>query len=508
VHVERAPRLERAPSLAAPTDDVRALLRVLGRLRWRLGLERTLVFALRGLMLAAGTLIGLSVVAWLTRLDLPLEVSALPLAAALLLAVVRWPSTRQAADQADHRLRLAERLGTAVELTTTQPHPAGRFDRLQVRDALATARATPIGLLTLDTRLHREALLAALLVAGALGSRLLVDVPRPQLPGAEDTPSLSDAPPADVDRSLPDEALDGLSPLPSSDRLPAPSLPATSDPNLAAQVQQGQAEREALDQLSNALGQVSASQAAAEAIQRGDYAGASSELNHLGDNADQLSDAAKQQLAQALQAAANANSGDRQLADRERQAAQAFSRGAYAEQRQALQQLGQQLERSGARSVPADQLAREVGQLQQQQGQGQNQGQGNAQGQSGASQGSAGSAQSGQAASAAAGGKDAGGSGNGQQGAPGVGTGAGGDPLGDPNPRLSTAGQRVDVPTKLGQGPGVRPPTGNEDQAAANPSAGPRNVAENALPQQTGQVAPEQNLVPGEQRPVVRGYFR
>ena len=29
-----------------------------------------------------------------------------------------------------------------------------------------------------------------------------------------------------------------------------------------------------------------------------------------------------------------------------------------------------------------------------------------------------------------------------------------------------------------------------------------------AQAQQTGQVAPEQNLVPGEQRPVVRGYFR
>ena len=499
--------VERATRLAAPADDVRALLRVLGRLRWRLGLERTLVFAVRGLTLGAAVLIVLSCLAWLTRLDLPLGLAILPVAAALLVAIVRWPSTRQAADQADHRLHLAERLGTAVELMR-QPHLAGRFDRLQVRDALASAHATPVGWLALDRRLRRDALLAALLVVLALGSRLLVDLPRPQLPGFEDAPSTSDAPPVDADRSLPDEALDALSPLPSSDQLPAPSLPATNDPNLAAQVQQGQAEREALDQLSNALGQISAGQAAAEAIQRGDYAGASAELSHLGDNADQLSDAAKQQLAQALQAAANANSGDRQLATAERQAAQAFSRGAYAEQRQALQQLGQQLERSGARSVPADQLAREVGQLQQQQqGQGQSQGQGTAQGQSGTSQGAAGRAQGGQAASATAGGQDAGGSGNGQQGGPGVGTGAGGDPLGDPNPRLATAGQRVDVPTKLGQGPGVRPPTGNEDQSAANPSSGPRSVAENALPQQTGQVAPEQNLVPGEQRPVVRGYF-
>ena len=34
------------------------------------------------------------------------------------------------------------------------------------------------------------------------------------------------------------------------------------------------------------------------------------------------------------------------------------------------------------------------------------------------------------------------------------------------------------------------------------------SVSELAQAQQTGQVAPEQNLVPGEQRPVVRGYFR
>jgi hypothetical protein len=64
------------------------------------------------------------------------------------------------------------------------------------------------------------------------------------------------------------------------------------------------------------------------------------------------------------------------------------------------------------------------------------------------------------------------------------------------------------VPTRLGSGPGVRPSDGTEDQVGADPSVGGRTVAELARAQQTGQVAPEQNLVPGEQRPVVRGYFR
>ena len=56
---------------------------------------------------------------------------------------------------------------------------------------------------------------------------------------------------------------------------------------------------------------------------------------------------------------------------------------------------------------------------------------------------------------------------------------------------------------------GVRPPDGTEDQTGTNPSVGSRSVSELAqAAQQTGQVAPEPNLVPGEQRPVVRGYFR
>ena len=74
--------------------------------------------------------------------------------------------------------------------------------------------------------------------------------------------------------------------------------------------------------------------------------------------------------------------------------------------------------------------------------------------------------------------------------------------------RLDAAGQTVQVPTKLGTGPGVRPTDGTEDQIGNDPNNAPRNVSELVQAQQTGQVAPEQNLVPGEQRPVVRGYFR
>ena len=89
-----------------------------------------------------------------------------------------------------------------------------------------------------------------------------------------------------------------------------------------------------------------------------------------------------------------------------------------------------------------------------------------------------------------------------------MGTGTDPDVLGGQPSRLDTAGQRVEVPTKLGPGPGVRPPDGTEDQTGTDPTLPARRVSELVQSQQTGQIAPEQNLVPGEQRPIVRGYFR
>jgi hypothetical protein len=284
-----------------------------------------------------------------------------------------------------------------------------------------------------------------------------------------------------------------------------------AEPDLAPRVQQALVEREALDRLAEALSQVSAGQAAAEAIERGDFSEARNQLATLGEEADQLSDAAKRRLSQALQSTANATTGDRQLAERERQAAQALSRSNYGEQRQALRQLGEQIERSGARSLSQGQLARDSGRLQQQQQQpsttGSSQSQSRAQSQAAAAQAGAGQAQQAagqQATDAASGGA---GSDAGEQGGPGAGSGVT-DPLGDANGSLGNVGERVEVPTKLGAGPGQRPPDGTEDEVGANPGMGARSVAEATRAQQTGQVAPEQNLVPGEQRPVVRGYFR
>src|SRR5207248_6426379 len=90
--------------------------------------------------------------------------AASPLLAALLLAVLRWPSARQAALTADTRLGLEERLGTAVELAgrlRSRTAGGGRFDHLQVREAVARARTAPYAGLVVDLNTRREMLLAA-----------------------------------------------------------------------------------------------------------------------------------------------------------------------------------------------------------------------------------------------------------------------------------------------------------------------------------------------------------
>ena len=321
---------ERAERLTTFQDDVGDLVRVVGRLRWRLGLERILVFGMRGLIASALAFIVLLVAAWLMPIanwaDMA-GIAAVPLLAGLALAVVHWPSDRQAALAADRRLALEERLGTAVELAGRSSDDAGhRFDRMQVRDAVARARTAPDVWLTLDGQLRREALLAFGLCILAVGSLVLPGLPRPSLLVADKIAVVSDVVPSAADASARTEP--AMAELNFVDAQPIQPV----DAGLGARVQQEQAERAALDSLAQAVGRISAGQGAANAIERGDFNAARDLLANLGDEADQLSDAAKQQLSRALQQAANATAtSDKQLADRERQAAQALSRPSYAE---------------------------------------------------------------------------------------------------------------------------------------------------------------------------------
>jgi hypothetical protein len=442
-------------------------------------------------------------VSWLSDRRLGDEarwLAALPLIAALALAVARWPSDAHVAQVADRRLLLNERLGTAVDLSSRlrqSPARVGRFDQLQLRDAIDRAEATPLGWLAVDRNSRRELVLVSALLVLAAGSLLL---PRLQRPGFLTTPTRAAgqlgelAPGTDMEtRAVPD-AIDSTG---SAAAVPVQSSPPDTD--LASRVQQQLAERDAFDKLAHALGQLSAGQPAADAIQRGDFSAARQQLTTLGEEADQLSEAAKRQLARDLQQAADATAAtDRQLAERERQAAAALSRNNYVEQRQALSNLADQVDRSGARTAPADQLARDIGRLQQQS---------NRPGppSSSAADGAQSAAQQPQPAAGA--GALARGDANGPPG-PGTGTGPGQDGADDKPARLDSAGQNVAVPARLSAGPGVRTPDGTEDQLGSDPTASASSVSELVQAQRTGQVAAEQNLVPGEQRSLVRGYFR
>jgi hypothetical protein len=427
--------------------------------------------------------------------------------ATLAVAIQRWPGHKQAALAADRQLVLEERLATAVELVLTRP--LGRFDALQIRDALLQARATrQTAWLMLDRRARIEALAGVGVIALAVASYVLA----PSLPRPLATPELAPEATAVV---APDDLLQQALPLDSllaeQTSQPAQSAqPAQPDANLANRVQQEQAEQASLNQLAQALSSVSAGQSAANDIQQGDFGDAHDELQNLGDQADQLSAAAKKQLANALQQAAMATAqSDRQLANTEHQAAQALSKSTYTDQRQALRALADQVQRSGTQSVPQDQLARDVGQLQQQSAAGLDQSAATQQASQQAAQlGTEDPGQTDQRQAARATSAGLSSAGTGEQGGPGMGTGTSQDLFGNPSSKLDTSGQSVQVPTKLGNGPGVRPADGITDQSVADPSLNGQSVSQRPQAQQTGQVLPETNLVPGEQRPVVRGYFR
>jgi hypothetical protein len=513
VHVEQLERRLPSPRLPQEGD----LLRLLRRWRWQLGLERLAMAAVRGALASSLALIALSFAIWFSQTEAEIDpallwLSAAPLLAALVLSALRWPSRYLTAVTVDRRLGLEERLATALE--QTQHGSRGRFAALQLRDAVVHAQSTRSTRLALDARARNEALLLipALLLAAA-AFVLVPRLPRPvpaTPPEAEAIAELSAPADEQAQRAFPlDTPDDAAAASPGRAQTAAPPA------DLAARVQQEQAERSALDKLAQALGNVSAGQPAATAIQQSDFNAARDQLQSLADDADQLSDAAKQQLARDLkQAAAATAQSDRALASSEQQASQALARSNYADQRQALRALADQVQRSGGRSVPADQLERDLGQLQQQTSTASQPGAASSRGQTGPGQQGAG--QSAQAAGnqgaadqgSAASGTGQSGAGAGQQAGAGVGTGSDPDLYSSEPSRLETSGQKVEVPTRLGSGPGARPADGTEDQQVPDSTLSGRTTSELGQSQQTGQIAPEQNLVPGEQRSVVRGYFR
>lgn len=498
-------------------------------MRWQLGTElllRLLLYAVgAGLVAAALTRSLASALA----LDVPIAITVgallLPLIAALAITAICWPSAMQAARAVDRRFGLHERLSTALEL---MQHPESlrraRLAWLQVRDAAQAAAEVSRHWPPLVDRVRREILIslgsallaAALLLLPRLGlGELAALLPwsHPAQPELAQTGMV--APELDVMEQpvgmLPESQMGELH---------------TIDPAAAQAAEHAAAQRRALDRLAQALREVSVGQAAAQAIQQGNYQAAASELAQLGENADQLSPEAKERLAAALQEAArDPSSQGSRLAELEQRAAEALAGSDYEAQRRALEELAQEVARLGpsataAAGDPPDELSEQLptsGGTESSGNPGSMEGASGAGGErwqdgratAGGTEGGSGTGSSGQADSTI--GPQPGGIKQGQQAGGEQADGGGERPamnLDHTTPRLETSGTPVEVPAQLTLGSGESLPAGEHAQpalsvnspvAAAAGTGGDTPVV-TPLP-------PEQNLVPGDRRRLIQEYF-
>jgi hypothetical protein len=510
--------------------------------------EQLALRSLRALTVASGLIASICLICWLVRWPLTLEIAvgltAIIVAAAILVAFRRWPTQALAAREADKRLGLEELMLTAWD--SMRAHRTGGVAQLQVSSAVETGHARlpewPIN----GPAIRREGLRALACASLALALFLFASfsdqlpLPRPDL-AALRNPDIE----PDAQSSIPDPP-----PLPKPDTAAgqgavSPVVQALDDlrrarerngvskedaerrvsqaaSEIQRQANQSSAQRQDLNRLGRGLGQTSAGREAGESIQRGGYQDAASQLADLGDESDQLSQAAKDQLARELRAAAAETSQDRLLADRERRAADALSGRDYTQQRRALRELGEEVARAGNFVVPQQELAEgmsRVREAQQELGQTPAPGQSddrppaNASGQ-GSNQSPAnsrspqGQQQAGQSARSGGAVPGNGESGTGQAG---NGSSPGGDQAGEnqlgATPRLETVGRRVEVPVKVGRGPlssrpGTDDPVDSEDAPETATSVGLNQ------PQDPSSTTAERNEVPSDRRQTVRDYFR
>jgi hypothetical protein len=481
----------------APHPDAAAVARLVGGYRWRLGVERVLPAVLwsacAGLLLTALAR-ALGQAGLLGDVAAVQAVVGLLPTLGLLAGLARWPSALAAARQADRRLGLEERLGTAVDLTSQPHHASPPIVRAQVADALDRARAA--------RRRWPSPLFAAVdHLAAVAGLGMLAVGALALLSAGGDLPASTATlvtPPGDRLGAL-EVPREAAVPEPPPLVNLEPPLPIQFAPRPPDASQQGAAEADparqaALDRLADALGQVSATQPAAEQLASGQYSQAADELAQLAVDVDQLSPAARQALAEALRNAADATaSTESALADAERRAAEALGGSNYERQRRALQDLAQQLDRSSTGLARSPQPA-SPGQAQPGDAAGEQDRLGDV---------SDGSGQPGDGGTAGS-------------TPPGAGApGAGGDGSGTTRPapgqnqRLATAGEQVEVPSAVNDAAAVRPAGPNAPTEELQDGLGAGGAREALRPQEMGSVVPERNALPTDaRRDLVREYFR
>lgn len=401
---------------------------------------------------------------WPLRPDLLGVVSLIVIGLAVGSLLRRRLTPQAAARRLDRRFHLDEQLATAVEVAAANPQPGSVAARL-VAESGHTAALLHRRLSRRQQLPWQDLLTFLALALVALGLWIISGIGLPNLAaGTLPLPPLAAA--ADPAEQLPQEPQqqDGQQPVDGQGDQPGqPQGASASDPADAGDPQ-------ILQALADALRDQGATRPAAEALDRGDTAGAARELRELADQAGQLSQATREDLSDRLRGAARQIGGrDQDLADQLRRSASGLPQGGQSAAR-ALDDLARAIE--GLQSGQPPDQASQPGQGDQQAGDGQGQGQDQGQG-SGAGAG-AGS-----------------GSGGGQRQA-------------GPSDRLGVEGQPVPLDTAgagdLPAQPSGRPPTvpGSQPGFAQGGAASGRRVDVGADPLR----------VPLDERDVVQEYFQ
>src|SRR4051812_46960498 len=272
-------------------------------------------------------------------------------------------AARTAANRLDRRFHLDEQLATAVEVAATNPAPGSIAARL-VMESSHTAELLHRRMARHQRPPWQDVLTLVALSLVAIGLWVISDVGSPALAGSPlPLPPLASA--QDPAQQLPQQPQ-----APGDTGQPSQTAPGdTGQPaQTGAAAQSGAAgDPQALQALADALRDQGATRPAAEALDRGDLAGAAQQLRELADQAGQLSQSSRDDLADSLEDAAQQIEGsDPQLADQLNQSADGLRQGgqdaaeALDDLARAIGQLpqpqpGQQAEQGGQDGQPGEQ---------------------------------------------------------------------------------------------------------------------------------------------------------
>ncbi|MEO7909615.1 MAG: hypothetical protein ABIV47_08205 [Roseiflexaceae bacterium] len=394
-------------------------------------------------------------------------------------------AARTAANRLDRRFHLDEQLATAVEVAATNPPPGSIAARL-VMESSHTAELLHRRIARRQRPPWQDALTLVALSLVAIGLWVISGVGFPDLGGRPlPLPPLASA--QDPAQQLPQEPQAPDQSGQSSQIGPGD----TGQPGQSGAAAQNGAtgDPQVIQALADALRDQGATRPAAQALDRGDLAGAAQQLRELADQAGQLSQSSRDDLANSLEDAAQQIEGsDPQLAGQLEQSADGLRQGQQ-DAAEALDDLARAIEQ-----LPQSQPNQQAGQDGQP-----------APGEQAGQDGQAGQdSQAGPAGEQGQGEQQGQGQGNGT----GAGSGSGGEQRqAQPNDRLGVEGQAVPLESS---GEGDTPAQSSDDKPPI-----PSGAAGNGGFTQGGtssservQVGDDPQRVPIDERDVVQGYFQ